>query len=232
MLALMINKSTLGFLVDLKKHNTREWFNSNRARYEVAKAEVVHLVDALIAKLAHVEPHFLEIDPASCLFRINRDTRFSKDKTPYKAHFGALITDRGRKVSRAGYYVHIEPGGSLVAGGLYLPPAPELKALRRALLEDAAPFRAIIGRPAFRKTFGKELPGVKLKTVPRDVPRDHPHADLLRYTSFEVVRMVPDREVLSADFVQNAARDFLLMRDFIHWQNDALVRFMPTGRTS
>lgn len=224
----MLSAATLNFLRELKAHNQRAWFHRNHDRYEAARAGMVDLVDAVIAGLAHFEPHFLEIDPADCLFRINRDTRFSKDKSPYKAHFGAFITDRGRKVSRAGYYVHIEPGGCLVAGGLYQPPAPELKAVRRAILADAAPLRALLKQPAFRKAFGPELPGARLKTVPRDVPRDHPDADLLRYTSFEVYRMVPDREALSSTFAKTAVRDFRLMKEFVHWLNAALDRFGST----
>lgn len=222
----MITPATLSFLRDLKKDNQRAWFHEHHDRYEAARANMGELVDAVIAGLAHFEPHFLEIEPEDCLFRINRDTRFAKDKTPYKFHFGAFITDRGRKVSRAGYYVHIEPGECLVAGGLYRPPAPELKALRRALLDDAAPLRALIKKPAFRKAFGQELPGAKLKTVPRDVPKGHADADLLRLTSFEVYRMATDREVLSPAFLKNAVRDFRVMRDFIHWQNAALDRFL------
>lgn len=226
MLGSVITSATLSFLRDLKKHNQRAWFHDHQDRYQAARANLVELVDAVIAGLAHFEPHILETDPEDCLFRINRDTRFSKDKTPYKVHFGAFITDRGRKMGRAGYYVHIEPGASLIAGGLYMPPAPELKALRRAILDEAAPLRAILGRPHFRRTFGKELPGAKLKTVPREVAKDHPDADLLRLTSFEVYRMADDREVLSPDFLKKAVRDFRVMKDFIHWQNNALDRFL------
>ena len=221
----MITKATLGFLAGLKRHNARAWFHANRERYDAARAEVVGLVDAVLAGLAHFEPNMLELDPEDCLFRIQRDTRFSTDKTPYKSHIGAFITDRGRRTARAGYYVHVEPGASLVAGGLYMPPGPELKAVRRALLEGgAAELRRIVGRPAFRKAFGAALPGARLKTVPRDVPRDHPDADLLRYTSFEVWHDLPDRAVLSPSFAKEAVRYFRLMKDLVHWINRALDR--------
>lgn len=221
----MMTPATLSFLRELKAHNQRAWFHRNRSRYDAARAEMVRLVDAVMAGLAHVEPHILEQDPEDCLFRINRDTRFAADKTPYKVHLGAFITDRGRRADRAGYYVHVQPGECLVAGGLYQPPGPQLKAVRRALLDDAASFRRILRRPAFVKRFGRALPGARLKTVPRDVPRDHPDADLLRYTSFEVYRMVPDREMLSPGFAKNAARDFRLMSDFVHRLNAALDRY-------
>ena len=220
----MITRATFAFLRDLKKHNERTWFHANRPRYEAAKAEVIALVDACLTEIAHDEPNILEQDPADCLFRINRDTRFSKEKTPYKTHFGAFITDRGRMVDRAGYYVHVEPGACLVAGGLYMPPSPALKALRRAILTDAASLRRILKRPAFVKAFGKELPGAKLKTVPRDVPKDHPDADLLRYTSFEIAQKFSDGDVLAPGFVKQAAKSFHAMADFVHWLNAALNR--------
>jgi uncharacterized protein (TIGR02453 family) len=220
----MITRVTFDFLRDLKKHNQRAWFHANRSRYEAAKAEVVNLVDACLAELARLEPNILEQDPADCLFRINRDTRFSGNKAPYKTNFGAFITDRGRHVDRAGYYVHVEPGECLVAGGLYMPPTPALKAVRRAILADAESLRRILRRPLFVKAFGAELPGARLKTAPRDVPRDHPDVDLLRYTSFEVWRAVPDRAAQSDAFVKEAGRAFRAMADFVHWLNAALDR--------
>jgi uncharacterized protein (TIGR02453 family) len=226
----MITKATLGFLKDLAAHNQRAWFHGHRDRYEAARAEVVESVDAVLAGLAHVEPGFLEIDPEDCLFRIHRDTRFAKGKEPYKTNFGAFMSDRGRKVARAGYYVHVEPGGCLVAAGLYMPPGPELKAVRAALLEDAAGLRRILARPAFRKVFGKELPGAVLKTVPRGVPKDHPDADLLRHTSFAVWRTVPDRGALAPGFAKAAVRDFRVARAFVRWINRALDRAPASER--
>jgi uncharacterized protein (TIGR02453 family) len=219
-----ITPASLKFLADLKKNNHRAWFNANRQRYEAARAEFIQLVDALIAGIAHVEPRLLELDPADCVFRINRDTRFARHPEPYKVHFGAFITDRGRKVDRAGYYFHLEPGECLVAGGLYMPPAPELHAVRRGILADAAGLRKIIGKRTFVVAFGKELPGAKLKTAPRDVPKDHPDLDLLRLKSYEVYRNLPDRDVLKADLVQMATKYFVIMQPYIAWLNKALDR--------
>ena len=218
----MITKPTLAFLAGLKKNNTREWFAENRKSYEAARAEFIALVDALIAEIAHFEPHVLELDPSDCIFRINRDTRFSKNKSPYKPNLGAFITDRGRKVSRAGYYIHLEPGECMVAGGLYMPPAPEIKAVRRVLMDDAASLRKITGKKDFVAAFGKELPGDRVKTAPRDVPKDHPDLDLLRLTSYEIFRIIPDRDVLSDGFVKICAKDFAAMHDYITWLNRAL----------
>ena len=220
----MITKATLEFLADLKKHNTREWFAANRKRYEAAREEFIQLVDVLIAGLGHFEPRVLELEPTDCIFRINRDTRFARDKAPYKAHLGAFITDRGRKVDRAGYYIHLEPGECMVAGGLYMPPAPEIQAVRKVLLEDTASLRKIIGRRSFVAAFGKELPGARLKTAPPDVPKDHPDLDLLRLKSYEIYRNIPDREVLSPKFFKTVMKHFKAMHEYVTWLNHALDR--------
>jgi uncharacterized protein (TIGR02453 family) len=220
-----VTPATMKFLSDLKKNNSRAWFDANRKRYEAARAEFIHLVDALIASLAHLDPRLLELEPADCVFRINRDTRFSRSPEPYKVHFGAFITDRGRKVDRAGYYFHLQPGGCMIAGGLYMPPAPELRAVRHGILDDAAGLRKIIGKKNFVTAFGKELPGEKLKTAPRDVPKDHPDVDLLRLKSFEIYRNLPDRAVLAPGLIESMAKYSATMHPFITWLNNALDRF-------
>lgn len=225
----MITPPTLKFLAGLKKNNRRDWFEANRPRYLAARAEFIALVDALIAGIAHFEPHVLELDPEDCIFRINRDTRFSKNKEPYKPNFGAFITDRGRKVSRAGYYIHLEAGQCMTAGGLYLPPGPELKAVRAAIQAGAEPLRKILAGRKFAAAFGKELPGIRVKTAPRDVPRDHPDLDLLRYQSFEVYREFPEARALKPGFVRTCWKDFELMSPFVKWLNAALDRHLKSG---
>ena len=112
----------------------------------------------------------------------------------------------------------------MVAGGLYMPPAPEMKAIRRAILDDAASLRKITGKKDFTAAFGKELPGEKLKTAPRDVPKDHPDLDLLRIKSYEIFRIIPDRDVLSPDLVKTATGHFAVMHDYIAWLNRSLDR--------
>ena len=220
-----ISPATCRFLAELKRNNNRAWFDAHRARYAAARAEFIQLVDALLAGLAHLEPRLLELDPADCVFRINRDTRFARHPEPYKTHFGAFITDRGRKVDRAGYYFHLEPGACLIAGGLYQPPAPELRAVRQGLLADAGALRKIIRRPAFVKTFGRTLPGARLKTAPRDVPKEHPDLDLLRLKSFEVYRDLSDRAVLAPGLAAEVLRCFVNLHPYVAWLNQALDRW-------
>ena len=222
----MLTRATLKFLRDLKQNNRRDWFEKHRAAYEAGRAEFVTLVDHLLGGIASFDPPIVEQEPEDCVYRIYRDVRFGKNKTPYKPNFGAFMSDRGRKLARAGYYVHVEPGGCFLAGGLYMPPTPELKAVRRAILHDGDALRRIVRARPFVKAFGKELPGAKLKTVPRDVTADHPCADLLRMKSFEIWCPYKDGLVLKPDFVPWAARTFRLMRDYVHYLNRALDRWL------
>jgi uncharacterized protein (TIGR02453 family) len=223
----MLNESTLKFLRALKANNNRAWFADNRDRYKAAREDVVRLVDQLVPVIAAADPPLIEMDPADALFRINRDTRFARDKTPYKTNIGAFLTDRGRKAERAGYYLHVEPGGCFLAGGLYMPPTPQLRAVRKAIAEDARPLRKILAAPAFVKHFGRELPGDRVKTAPRDVPRDHPALDLLRYKSFEIMKSIPDQALLSAGFLRRAEPVFAAMSPYVRWLNAALDRHPP-----
>ena len=223
----MIDASVFRFLKQLKADNSRRWFGLHRAEYEAARARVLETVDHLIAGIARFDPPIIEQAPEDCLFRIHRDVRFARDKSPYKTHFGAFITDRGRKVDRAGYYLHIEPGECLLAGGLYMPPPPQLKAVRQAILRDSRGLRRIISRPKFVKLFGKSLPGRRLKTAPRDIRGDHPDIDLLRLTSFEIVAALKDAQLQKKDFPEYAAGVFEAMRDFVAWLNRALDSAAP-----
>lgn len=220
----MIKSATFKFLKGLKENNNRQWFQLHREEYEQARSNVLGLVDHVIAGIAGFDPPIIEQAPEECLFRINRDVRFSREKSPYKVHFGAFITDRGRKVDRAGYYVHVQPGESVLAGGLYMPPGRELKAVRQAILEDNRTLRRIISRPLFVKLFGRTLPGHRLKTAPRDIPRDHRDIDLLQLTSFEIWTDLKDRELQKEGFVKHAVGVFAVMYDYVQWLNRALDR--------
>lgn len=216
--------STFTFLGGLKQNNNRAWFERHRAEYEAARANVLEIVDHLIAGIAGFDPPIAEQEAEDCLFRIYRDVRFSGDKHPYKTNFGAFMTDRGRKVTRAGYYVHVEPGASLLAGGLYMPPGRELRAVRQAIMEDASGLREIIGTKNFARHFGTGLRGARLKTAPRDIAKDHPDIDLLGFTSFEVWCDLKDGRLCREDFVRQAVQVFKAMHPLVAWLNSALDR--------
>ncbi|MBI3569105.1 MAG: DUF2461 domain-containing protein [Gemmatimonadetes bacterium] len=220
------------FLRALKRNNRREWFEAHRPEYERdLLAPLRALAEEFDVRFATLAPEFVG-DPKRSLFRIYRDVRFSKDKTPYKTHAAMWIYHRapGRGVGKeidggAGFYFHVEPGASLVAGGLWMPPRPSLAKVRAHLDEDLAGWQAAVGSPAMRKRFGgltDDEPGVKLKRLPRGYDEGHPAGDWLRNNSFTVSRPYTDAEVLSPKVVDAAMKDFAAMLPMVRWLNRAL----------
>lgn len=215
-----IKKSTLEFLKMLKENNEREWFLKNKPLYLEAKQNYEAFVKAMLDKIVEFEPIMKGLEVGSCVYRINRDIRFTNDKSPYKTHLGAFIVRGGRQNGDRypGYYFHVEPGNnSMLAGGAYIPPAPWLNAIREKIDEQGDKLVKIISRKEFRDTFG-ELDGEKLKTAPKGYPKDHPYIDLLRLKSFLVVKMISDKELLSPgcfDMVIKTARQIKPLNDFL-----------------
>jgi uncharacterized protein (TIGR02453 family) len=214
-----INKSTLQFLAALKLNNDRDWFASNRKTYDEARHNFETFVQALIDEIIKFDPIYKGLEAKSCVFRINRDTRFSHDKSVYKENFGAFMVRGGKKNGDRfpGYYFHIEPGSSFVAGGAYVPPAPWLNHIREKIDENADGLIRIINNKDFKKLFGG-LDGEKLKTAPKGYPRDHPHIELLKLKSLLAYRAISDRELTSAgcfDLVISAFRAMKPLHDFL-----------------
>jgi uncharacterized protein (TIGR02453 family) len=147
----MIEPQTLRFLSQLKKNNNKPWFDSHRVAYEAARIDFGNFIQLLIDALQKQDPSITGLTARDCLFRINRDIRFSNDKTPYKSNFGASIKRGGRKSGFAGYYFHLEPGASFVGGGLWMPDAPKLKMMRQEIDYNWEEFSGIIGNKGFKK---------------------------------------------------------------------------------
>ena len=140
----MLQKSTVQFLRDLKKNNSKEWFDTNRKKYESAKNDYEALVGDVIKQLSKTDESIAHLEPKQCVFRINRDVRFSKDKSPYKTNMGMYFSKGGKKSFYAGYYFHLQPGGSFVAGGLWMPMPPELKKVRQEIDYNWEEFKKIV----------------------------------------------------------------------------------------
>jgi uncharacterized protein (TIGR02453 family) len=216
-----IKQSTLDFLSDLKLNNERDWFIKNRKRYDDAKMNYESFVQAVIDKIAEFDPILKGLEIKSCTYRINRDIRFSNDKTIYKTHLGAFIVKGGKKNGDryAGYYVHVEPGNnSMIAGGAYIPPMPWLTAIREKIDEQGDLFLKIINGKEFLNIFGG-IEGEKLKSAPKGYSRDHPHIELLKLKSYLASRMISDKEILSKecfDFIIRASRAMKPLNDFLN----------------
>jgi uncharacterized protein (TIGR02453 family) len=215
-----IKKSTLDFLTAIKCNNNRDWFIANRPSYLDAKDNFESFVQEVIDRIILFEPIMKGLEAKSCVFRINRDIRFSNDKSPYKSHFGAFIVRGGKKNGDkyAGYYFHIEPGASIMAGGAYTPPAPWLSVIREKISDSPEEFLKITSDKNFIKYF-KSLDGEKLKTAPKGYPKDHPQIELLKYKSYLVVNEAPDKLVLSRDYIDHVVNVFKAIKplnDFLN----------------
>ena len=216
-----IRQSTIDFLADLKRHNDREWFNENRKRYNEAKMNFESFVQAAINRISEFDPILRGLEAKTCTYRINRDIRFTNDKTIYKTHLGAFIVKGGKKNGDryAGYYVHVEPGNnSLLAGGAYMPPMPWLTAIREKIDEQGDLFMKIITNKELRDFFG-EIEGEKLKSAPKGYSRDHKYIEYLKLKSFLVSRTIPDKEITGAgclDFIIKGSRIMKPLNDFLN----------------
>lgn len=220
---MQITKATTQFLKDLKAHNNRDWFAANKPRFELAKKEFEEFVDALISEIVKFDPSIAHHSAKDCIFRIYRDVRFSPDKSPYKSHFGAHITSAARRSeihSRAGYYIHLEPGDTFIAGGAYLPQGDWLKAIRSEIAYDPKEFKRILNNKSFKDYFG-DMEGDKLKTAPRAYPKDHPEIELLKQKSFLAVNKCSDKDVLKTDFLQHCAKTCKALFPFDQFLNKA-----------
>jgi len=205
-----ITKATLKFLKDLKANNNRDWFMANKSRYEAVKSEFELFMEPLLKQISKFDPGISGLTAKDCIFRIYRDVRFSKDKSPYKTHIGAYISAGGRKSEvheKAGYYIHIEPGASLLAGGAYVPGTDWLKAIRQEIDYNQKEFLSVIRNKNFKEYFG-ELDGEKLVKVPKGYDATHPLIDLLKHKSFLAVHYSPDKTVVSDSYLNQAARVF------------------------
>ena len=217
----IINKSTLDFLADLKLNNYREWFQKNRKRYEDAKSNYESFVQAAIDQISDFDPILKGLEVKNCTYRINRDIRFSNDKTLYKSHLGAFIVRGGKNNGDrlAGYYLHVEPGGnSMIAGGAYIPPTPWLSAIREKIDEQGEKFVKILKNKELVRLFG-EIEGEKLKSAPKGYPKDHPYIEYLKLKSFLVSKVFTDKEVTSKEWfgmLIEACRVMKPLNDFLN----------------
>ena len=218
----MISKETFKFLKELKANNTKEWFDVNRVKYNALKKEFEDLINLAIGEIAVFDKDVLQTTAKASIFRINRDIRFSNDKAPYKTNFGAFIAKGGRKGINAGYYIHIEPGEGFLAGGIYMPSAPMLKAIRTEIYECIDEFKDIITEKSFVKHFGKSFWGEKLKTAPKGFPKEFPDMEYLKYKHYTLVKNEPDQLYSSSEFLTELKTIFRAMAPFNAFLNRAV----------
>ncbi len=211
-----IEPATLKFLKDLEKNNNRDWFLGHNAQYEAALKNVNVFKDQVVKDL-----NKKDVIEEGKIFRIYRDIRFSKDKTPYKNHFG-IHFKRASKARRGGYYLHLQPGEAFVGGGFWEPESADLKRIRDEFAHDDKTIRKIIAQKKFVQYFGT-LEGDELKTAPSGYDRDHPAIDLIRKKNYLINRKFTDKEVTSPGFVKEVVLTFEAMRPFFDYMSEVLT---------
>ena len=222
----MIAKSTLTFLVQLRKNNYREWFHEHKAAYEEAKQDVLRNTAAFLQEIHKFDKTIGFPEPRKCLFRIARDTRFSTDKSPYKPNFGAIMNLKGNtRCELSGYYLHIEPGNCFVSCGIYMPTPDMLKAIRIKIDEEWDTFSAIVQKKAFRNAFDTLIhDDDALSRVPAGFDKNSPAAEYLKLKRFYVMAGMSNSEVTGKDFVKQAAAYYRLMQPLNAFLNEAAIQ--------
>jgi len=209
-----MNAIVLEFLSRLQENNNREWFQKNKKEYDAARSEVESFVNSLIPALAKFDDLVKYTEAKDCIFRIFRDVRFAKDKSPYKTNMGAWITRTGRKSSGPGYYVHLQPGGSFLAAGIYMPEPDQLKKIRNEIYYNTTEFKSILADRKLAK-YSSGLPeGDKGKMAPRDYPKEFADIELLKYKHYTLMSALTDEVVNSGNFHHEVVKIFQLMHPF------------------
>jgi uncharacterized protein (TIGR02453 family) len=215
-------QALLQFLSQLKQNNQREWLEANRAAYEATREEFIVFVGKLIKELYLLEPGVSMLEPKDCIFRIHRDIRFSKDKTPYKTHYGAYFAEGGKKSTKAGYYLHIEPGGkSMLAGGVYMPTPEDLKKIRQEIDYNGEQLRSILNHADFKRHYGT-ITGEKLKTTPKGYSPEHPEVELLKQKDFIATHYMNDAVVIRPDLIPYIIKVWKSLKPLNNYMNAAL----------
>lgn len=222
----MNTKKILGFLTELVQNNNREWFQEHKPLYQDCKKDFELFVEQWIERMAELDPQLGLLKPVDCNWRIYRDTRFSLDKTPYKDHFGSFIAAHGGKRSQwAGWYLHIQPGQSMFAAGMWCPEPKLMKAVRTSLYDNYEEMEQIMADEHFKKYFTDFDKDYILKKVPSEFPADFKYADWLKLKMFSISCTLTDKEVCAPDFLDKfmdiciAAKPF---NDFLNYTFEEL----------
>lgn len=212
----------LQFLNDLQVNNSKEWMDAHRPAYLLAKTSFSTLIEALLLSLQQTEPELSGLTAKDCIFRINRDIRFSKNKAPYKNNFGASIAEGGKKSLNAGFYIHIQPNNeSFIGGGLYMPPGEHLKKIRQEIDYNPAALQEIVLGKEFKQFFGN-IQGEKLMRAPQGYSPEHPNIEFLKLKSYVVLHKLSDAALYAPNLEENLIYKCQVMKPFIDFLNVAI----------
>lgn len=220
---MQLPSDTLPFLRELANNNNREWFTEHKARYQNLHSELLDFTDELIGALIAHDPQFIGVEPKNCLFRIYKDARFARDGAPYKTHFGIHVVSSGKRsdFNRAGFYLHIEPEASMIAGGAHSPSPEWLKHIRLRISHNGGELRAMIADKNFKKYFG-EIQGAQLTRPPQGFSAEDANIDLIKYKALWVKSNVPDDIVAGKKLRAHIDKVFTAYQPFQQFLNSAM----------
>lgn len=220
----MLTKEAIQFIEDLKHNNNTEWMHANKKRYENFKKDYHSFIAAILEEMKPLDKSLEPLEIKNCAFRINRDIRFSKDKSPYKTNIAVWMSTNKIRKNSPGYYIHFEKGSSFIAGGSWAPEVEELKKIRQEIAFFYEDLETILNKPDFKKEF-KNLSREEnyvLKNAPKGYEPNHPAIEYLKLKSFTASQKIDDKLFSDVDFAKKIAKKLIVLKDFNHFVNRAL----------
>ena len=217
-----VMKSVLSFIQELTENNNRDWFNANKSRYQESLEVFRGVAGELLNGITKFDPSVGNLQPKDTIFRIYKDVRFSKDKLPYKTHFGCWMAKGGRKSSDAGYYFHLEPGKSFMAAGVWMPPGDQLKLIRQEIQFNPEPYLELISTPEMNNYYERGGKEDRLKKGPAGVPKDFIHMEELKYKHYIWSRSYSDSAIQKAGFAGSVVKDYQGLYPLVGYLNHAM----------
>lgn len=215
-------QSLLQFLTNLQENNHKDWFDLHKKEYDQLRADWIQLVAKMIKQTADFDDDVLELDPKKCIFRINRDVRFSKNKAPYKNNFGISLSKGGKNTDFCGYYIHLQPGESFIAGGSYQPMPDKLAAIRQEIDYNFEEFTSIITHKEFVKHFGI-LTGDKLQRPPKGYDAENPAIEYIKHKGFLAFLKIDDKNLTEKELLKHCLSAFKAMKPLNDFLNRAIL---------
>ncbi len=212
-------QKSLNFLLDLRDNNHKDWFNTNRNYYLEAKAEFTALVEELLIGISQKRSAYAKLEASECIFRINRDLRFTANKAPYKTNFGASVNLYGKKSPKAGLYIHIEPNASFIGGGVYKPPPDILSKIRQEIDYNYEEFKALIENKNFKRYYNSIDITSTLKKTPKGYDAGHPGIVYLKLRSLIAICPLKNQDIKSTFFAKDAVKRWIALFPFIDFLN-------------